>query len=124
MEVTYQNTVFNAPDFFVVGAPKCGTTSIYEHLQNDPNVFLSKVKEPQFLAYKNQRNEYKIENSKRKYTGIIFETNDYLGLFDEARPNQLIGDFSTHYLRFSNEFVKNVRDLYGPQKMSKLKIII
>lgn len=33
------------PDFFIVGAPKCGTTALYEYLRQHPDVFLPETKE-------------------------------------------------------------------------------
>lgn len=38
------------PNFFIVGAPKCGTTSLYFHLREHPQVFMPDVKEPQFFT--------------------------------------------------------------------------
>jgi hypothetical protein len=38
------------PNFFVVGAPKAGTTSLYEYLKPHPQVFLSEVKEPKYFT--------------------------------------------------------------------------
>jgi len=29
------------PNLFIVGAPKCGTTSLYEYLRTHPAVFMS-----------------------------------------------------------------------------------
>jgi hypothetical protein len=39
------------PNFFIVGAPKAGTTSLYYYLQRHPEVFMSTIKEPNFFAY-------------------------------------------------------------------------
>ena len=38
------------PTFMIVGAPKCGTTALYEYLQAHPQVFVSDPKEPHFYA--------------------------------------------------------------------------
>jgi hypothetical protein len=38
------------PSFFIVGAPKCGTTALSEYLRLHPGVFLSTPKEPNFFA--------------------------------------------------------------------------
>ena len=38
------------PGLFVVGAPKCGTTSLYEYLRAHPEIFMPKIKEPNFFA--------------------------------------------------------------------------
>lgn len=34
------------PDFFIIGAPKCGTTSLSEYLREHPGVFMCQPKEP------------------------------------------------------------------------------
>jgi hypothetical protein len=38
------------PNFLVIGAPKCGTTSICTLLSRHPEVFMSKIKEPHFFG--------------------------------------------------------------------------
>jgi Sulfotransferase domain len=38
------------PNFFIVGAPKCGTTALYEYLRPHPNIFMAAIKEPHFFA--------------------------------------------------------------------------
>jgi len=38
------------PDFFVVGAPRCGTTSLCRYLANHPQICFSRPKEPHYFA--------------------------------------------------------------------------
>jgi hypothetical protein len=38
------------PNFFVVGAPKAGTTSIFHYLDQHPEVYMSPIKEPCHFA--------------------------------------------------------------------------
>ena len=38
------------PDFFVVGAAKSGTTSLYRYLVQHPAIFMPKIKEPHFFG--------------------------------------------------------------------------
>lgn len=38
------------PNFFIVGAPKAGTTSLYAYLDQHPQIYLSPLKEPHFFA--------------------------------------------------------------------------
>ena len=38
------------PNFFLVGAAKAGTTSLYNYLAQHPQIFMSPLKEPHFLA--------------------------------------------------------------------------
>lgn len=39
------------PNFFVIGAPKCGTTSLYNYLVAHPDIGMSSVKEPDFFTH-------------------------------------------------------------------------
>ena len=45
------------PNFFLVGAPKAGTTALYRYLDQHPGIYMSPIKEPNFLA-----NEIRLEN--------------------------------------------------------------
>jgi Sulfotransferase family len=38
------------PNFFIVGAPKCGTTALYAYLRSHPDVFMPDVKEPHYFG--------------------------------------------------------------------------
>ncbi len=37
------------PNFFIIGAPKCGTTSLARWLGSHPRIYMSPLKEPKFL---------------------------------------------------------------------------
>jgi len=38
------------PDFFVVGAPRCGTTSFCRYLARNPQICFSQPKEPHYFT--------------------------------------------------------------------------
>ncbi len=38
------------PDFFIIGAPKCGTTALATYLAEHPNIQLSDPKEPHYFC--------------------------------------------------------------------------
>ncbi len=38
------------PDFFIVGAPKCGTTAMWHYLRQHPDIFMPSAKELPFLG--------------------------------------------------------------------------
>ena len=40
----------NWPNFFIVGAPKAGTTSLYEYLKGHPEIYMSPIKEPDYFS--------------------------------------------------------------------------
>ena len=68
-------------DFFIVGAPKCGTTSMATYLNGRSDVFVTNPKEPHYFS---------VDFPKyREAEGL----GDYRVLFAEAKEDQLIGDF-------------------------------
>ncbi len=78
------------PNFFIVGAPRCGTTSLYEYLKSMPDIFMSKMKEPNYFSAANIP-----ENS--RHTPIRTKEK-YLKLFEKANGQKIIGEASAHYL--------------------------
>jgi hypothetical protein len=74
-------------DFFIVGAPKCGTTAMYSYLKSHPDVFFPEKKEPHFFGRD-------LDFSGRPR--MTFE--EYLQLYSDAKPNQKLGDASVFYL--------------------------
>jgi Sulfotransferase family len=84
------------PDFFVVGAPKSGTTSLHEMLRRHPRIFMPQLKEPRFLAA-DMRPRAGFEDGPRE-TGYPRTLEEYLALFDAATPQQLVGEATTTYL--------------------------
>ncbi|MEO0794334.1 MAG: sulfotransferase [Verrucomicrobiota bacterium] len=88
-------------DFFLCGAPRAGTTSLYQWLNQHPGTFLPTLKEPQFFAgdltVRSQR-PVRIES-----------TTDYAELYHGANPNQRSGDGSTWYF-LSPEAPRRIRE--------------
>ena len=72
------------PNFFIVGAAKAGTTSLYAYLKNTPGVYMSEHKEPHYF----------IDNMK---TGN-YDESKYLQLFKNVKNEKAIGEASTGYL--------------------------
>jgi hypothetical protein len=89
------------PDFFIAGQPKSGTTALYQMLKRHPQVYMSRVKEPYYFA---NDNPIPARSGDRRWTsldqtGTKSKTLDqYLELFADARPDQIAGEASTHYL--------------------------
>ena len=42
--------IIKKPNLFIVGAPRCGTTSLYRYLGQHPDIFMSSEKELNFFA--------------------------------------------------------------------------
>jgi hypothetical protein len=105
------------PNFFLVGAPKTGTTSLCHYLKQHPEIYLSPVKEPCFFAAEMRAENFVREfadsvrassRALRKYMdgpmsgpnpgGIVTEWNEYLKLFKKVGAETAIGEASVCYL--------------------------
>ena len=82
-----------APDFFIVGHAKSGTTALYEMLRRHPQIYMPENKEPWFLA-SDMRPRFQ-----PPMAGMPPETlEQYLALFSGAEPGQRAGEASSSYL--------------------------
>jgi hypothetical protein len=82
---------FSWPNFFVVGAAKCGTTSLYAELKKHPQVFLPVVKEPHFFSSTPPPPTVSDEHC----TGDLVA---YQHIYEGAEQFPAIGDASPSYL--------------------------
>jgi len=75
------------PNFFIVGAPRCGTTSMYSYLRQHPEIHVSVHKEPHFFG-----------SDLTPLPGAIREEALYLELFAGAGDRPRAGESSVWYL--------------------------
>lgn len=75
------------PNFFLVGAPRCGTTSLYTYLKQHPEIHVSVTKEPHFFG-----------SDLSSMPGTIREEPLYLALFAGADDRPRVGEGSVWYL--------------------------
>lgn len=73
------------PNFFIVGAVKAATTSLYYYLKDIPGVYMSPVKETRYFSTRNVLRE-------------ITDKNEYLDLFRKAADHDAIGEATPSYL--------------------------
>ncbi|MEL7509555.1 MAG: sulfotransferase [Cyanobacteria bacterium J06554_1] len=103
------------PNFIVIGAAKCGTTSLVHYLAQHPQVFMSPEKEPRFFAPE-FFTKY-ISGPIRK--GTIrneMEVEEYEGLFEDVTTEKAIGEASTEYIFFP-ETPKRIKELIPDVKL-------
>ena len=105
------------PNFFIAGAPKSGTTSLYHYLDQHPQIYMSPIKEPHYFAPEirmerlSERLRERAERDARalreyldgpmrekRFGGPVTEWNDYLRLFAGADGQKAIGEASVCYL--------------------------
>ncbi len=85
-----------APTFIVVGANKGGTTSLWRYLNQHPDVFMSRIKEPMFFSDVPEVIEGRPDGVFR--SEVVRSWDDYLQLFERARHARAVGEASTSYL--------------------------
>ncbi len=105
------------PNFFIVGAPKAGTTSLYSYLDQHPQVYMSAIKEPHFFAAEIREENLDPELRRgiardaralraflagpmreKRFGGIVADWEDYLRLFANANNESALGEASVCYL--------------------------
>ena len=83
-------------NFFIVGAPKAGTTSLYSYLNQHHSISMSLVKEPNYFSHKEilaQKLYYK--------TKLITDLKKYHSLFDFKNSSCLL-------LKYHNDIQKSL----------------
>lgn len=80
------------PNFFIVGAAKAGTTSLYTYLRQHPQIYMSPVKEPHFFSKPHIPPEHLYLYQ------FVSDEDEYLRLFADAGKHISIGEASTSYL--------------------------
>jgi len=98
-------TYINKPNCFILGAGKSGTTSLYYHMKEHPEIFLTEVKEPTFFSEGFQ---------------VIKNPIKYFELYDLVSTERIIGEASHAYL--SNPTTAKVLKALFPE--SKFIVIL
>ena len=87
------------PNFFIVGAPRSGTTSIWTYLSRHPNVYMSYQKEPMYFGS---------DLTKSPNEFFVLETNAYLEMFQRGADKTIRGEASVMYL-FSKKAAQEIQ---------------
>lgn len=86
------------PNFFIIGAPKCGTTTIYSWLKQHPEIFMTNVKEPHHFY-----SPYGPAMSREEYESLFHAVSE---------EHKAIGEASVWYL-FSGIAIDRIKE-YQP----------
>lgn len=95
----------NLPNLFIIGAPKCGTTSMVKYLNSHTDIFMADG-EPHYFGRDIKFHHFKMSEKK------------YLKQFKDVKNEKIIGEKSTWYL-FSEYAAKEIYE-FNPEA----KIII
>jgi len=105
----------NLPNFFVIGAAKAGSTTIYDGLSQHPDVFMSPIKETNFFSYVDMSEKYfssryqasinfnltkylAQQNRRAVHIANVTNLDEYKLLFRDAAHETAIGEASNSYL--------------------------
>lgn len=105
------------PNFFIVGAPKAGTTSLDAYLDQHPQIYMSPMKEPCFFADEFREENFSEEErpridremraldaylhgpmTQKKLGGLVSDWDDYVKLFRGVSDEIAIGEATPLYL--------------------------
>jgi hypothetical protein len=96
------------PDFFIIGAPKCGTTAIYNWLSENPQVH-APVKEPSFFS----QDIVSTENIPTHISSL----EEYCGRFKGSQTGkEIIGEATPKYL-YSDRALQKINMLRPDAKL-------
>lgn len=100
------------PDFFIAGAPRTGTTSLYAYLAQHPEIALSAVKEPAHYHFRTPQPDFELlatrygdrreRESRRRYqrarARAVIDPVAYSGLWLESSAKNVRGEATPTYM--------------------------
>ncbi len=101
------------PDFFIIGAAKAGTSSLYRYIKQHPQVFMSPKKEPHFFSFDDQSKLTKGPGD--TIPQAVTNLEDYARLFESAPEGAVVGEASTSYL-YRKEAPERIKTLVPEAK--------
>lgn len=86
------------PNFLIIGAAKAGTTALYWYLAEHPEVFMSPLKETNFLAYGVDENGHLLYGDPELHKFPVRTLSEYEDLFAGADQHSAVGEASPIYI--------------------------
>ncbi|WP_298893571.1 sulfotransferase [uncultured Psychroserpens sp.] len=105
------------PDFLIVGAAKCGTTSLGDYLNEHKDMFICNPKEPKYLTYSFLKDAYKGEGDDFTKKKAIKTLDGYKDLFKKAKSHQLKGESSVDLLYYYEKTIPIIKETLGDPKI-------
>ncbi len=102
------------PNFFLIGAPRCGTSSVYDAIRQHPEIFMSSVKEPWYFSIGVRTRPF--QGPKDVDYNLYLSRPEYDELFSDVDGQKIVGEASTDYL-FSDSALEALRSEFPNAKL-------
>jgi hypothetical protein len=106
------------PNFLIVGAAKCGTSSLFHYVRQHPDVFMPEKKEPRFFLSSLLRNVSPNDPQSRNLEErSTFDFEDYVKLFESAGDEKAIGEATVTYLYHYEVAIPEITEYLGDPRI-------
>ena len=105
------------PNLLLVGAAKCGTSSLHKYLAQHPQVFMSEVKEPRFISSQVTRFPLNGPGDHKVEAWYVKDYENYVKLFQTAEGYPVIGESSADTLYFYKGTIPVIKQYLGDPKI-------
>lgn len=92
----------SAPDFFLVGAARSGTSALTQYLEQHPGVFISDPKESHYFAFRETVPSFRGPGDSYFNRSVVVNDSAYEKLYRKAKTDQVCGDASASYLYYTH----------------------
>ena len=104
------------PDFFIIGAPKCGTTSLANWLGSHSDIFMPSVKESHHYARDLGYSDYRDAD---KYAALFRDAGPQISVIGEASAGYMHSETAIPAITAENPFAKFIVMLRNPVEMAQ-----
>jgi hypothetical protein len=104
------------PDFVVVGAPKCGTTSLYHYLAQHPEVFLPRQKELHYFSFEELEHNSRGPGDEHVLRSACRSLDEYQGFYSDVGEARTVGEVTPSYLYYY-QAAERMRDTLGEARI-------
>ena len=103
------------PNFLIAGAAKCGTSSLYYHLRNHPQIYMSTLKEPHHFSTQNVDVNYRgVGDHRRPY---VQDFGEFCKFFEGVQDEKAIGEASPDTMYLWDTSIPYIQGVLGDPKI-------
>lgn len=106
------------PNFIVIGAPRCGTTSLFEYIRQHPDIYLPSQKELHYFSYVHLRKNCYGPGDDLVLARLPATFFEYQAHYAAVTTESAIGEISPSYLYWSDSSERILDEL------GRIKIVI